>query len=101
VVPDRPPPLQHGAPLRAPRTRARETRARRACYASGKDAVVTTECPDSRTRDLRTPFEGLGQPGQLRHQSAGCWSRRLTEEHRLVYRVTADAVVVLMARYHY
>jgi toxin YoeB len=50
---------------------------------------------------LRTPFEGLGQPEQLRHQLAGCWSRRLTEEHRLVYRVTADAVVVLMARYHY
>jgi toxin YoeB len=50
---------------------------------------------------LRTPFEGLGQPEQLRHQLAGCWSRRLTEEHRMVYRVTADAVVVLMARYHY
>jgi toxin YoeB len=50
---------------------------------------------------LRTPFEGLGKPEQLRHQLAGCWSRRLTEEHRLVYRVTADAVVVLMARYHY
>ena len=50
---------------------------------------------------LRAPFEGLGQPEQLRHQLAGCWSRRLTEEHRLVYRVTADAVVVLMARYHY
>ena len=50
---------------------------------------------------LRTPFEGLGQPEQLRHQLAGCWSRRLTQEHRLVYRVTADAVVVLMARYHY
>ena len=50
---------------------------------------------------LRTPFEGLGQPEQLRHQLAGCWSRRLTEEHRLVYRVSADSVVVLMARYHY
>jgi toxin YoeB len=50
---------------------------------------------------LRTPFEGLGKPEQLRHQLAGCWSRRLTEEHRSVYRVTADAVVVLMARYHY
>ena len=50
---------------------------------------------------LRTPFEGLGKPEQLRHQLAGCWSRRLTEEHRLVYRITADAVMVLMARYHY
>lgn len=50
---------------------------------------------------LRTPFEGLGKPEQLRYQLAGCWSRRLTEEHRLVYHVTADAVVVLMARYHY
>jgi toxin YoeB len=50
---------------------------------------------------LRTPFEGLGKPEQLRHRLAGCWSRRLREEHRLVYRVTADAVTVLMARYHY
>ncbi len=50
---------------------------------------------------LRTPFDGLGRPEQLRHQLAGCWSRRLTEEHRMVYRVTPDAVVVLMARYHY
>lgn len=50
---------------------------------------------------LRTPFEGLGKPEQLRHQLAGCWSRRLTEEHRLVYLFTADAVVVLMACYHY
>ena len=50
---------------------------------------------------LRSPFEGLGKPEQLRHQLAGCWSRRISEEHRLVYRVSNETVVIVMARYHY
>jgi toxin YoeB len=50
---------------------------------------------------LRDPFEGVGKPEQLRHALAGAWSRRITEEHRLVYLVDGDDVVVLQARYHY
>lgn len=50
---------------------------------------------------LRDPFTGLGKPEQLRHALAGAWSRRITEEHRLVYLVDGDDVVVLQARYHY
>lgn len=50
---------------------------------------------------LRDPFDGIGKPEQLRHALAGAWSRRLTEEHRLVYLVDGDDLVVLQARYHY
>jgi toxin YoeB len=50
---------------------------------------------------LRDPFEGLGKPEPLRHSLAGCWSRRVTQEHRLVYRVTDAAIDFLQARYHY
>lgn len=50
---------------------------------------------------LRDPFTGIGKPEQLRHALSGAWSRRLTEEHRLVYLVDGDDVVMLQARYHY
>lgn len=50
---------------------------------------------------LRDPFTGIGKPEQLRHALAGAWSRRITEEHRLVHLVDGDDVVVLQARYHY
>jgi toxin YoeB len=47
------------------------------------------------------PFSGIGKPEPLRFVMAGCWSRRITQEHRLVYRVTADRIDFLQARYHY
>jgi toxin YoeB len=50
---------------------------------------------------LRTPCTGIGKPEPLRHVLAGCWSRRITDEHRLVYRVTDTAVELLQLRYHY
>ncbi|HSS48406.1 MAG TPA: Txe/YoeB family addiction module toxin [Thermoanaerobaculia bacterium] len=50
---------------------------------------------------LRDPFSGIGKPEPLKHFLTGAWSRRLTEEHRIVYRVTGDAVDFLQARYHY
>ncbi|CAN5245736.1 Txe/YoeB family addiction module toxin [soil metagenome] len=50
---------------------------------------------------LRDPFAGIGKPEPLRHGLAGCWSRRITDEHRLVYLVEEDDVVILQARYHY
>ena len=49
----------------------------------------------------RTPFEGAGKPEPLRHALAGYWSRRIDHEHRLVYKIDADAVVIAQARYHY
>ena len=50
---------------------------------------------------LRDPFEGIGKPEQLRHSIPGAWSRRITEEHRLVYLVEGDQIVIFQARYHY
>jgi toxin YoeB len=50
---------------------------------------------------LRDPFAGIGKPEQLRHALTGTWSRRITEEHRLVYLVDGDDLVILQARYHY
>lgn len=50
---------------------------------------------------LRDPFDGIGKPEQLRHALAGAWSRRIDEEHRLVYLVDEQDIVVLQARYHY
>ena len=50
---------------------------------------------------LADPFAGIGKPEPLRHEFAGCWSRRLTLEHRIVYRVFADRVEFVQARYHY
>jgi toxin YoeB len=50
---------------------------------------------------IRDPFTGIGKPEQLRHVLQGCWSRRIDDEHRLVYLVDGEDVVVLQARYHY
>jgi len=50
---------------------------------------------------LRSPFDGLGKPEALRHELRGYWSRRITDEHRLVYKVTDSQIIVLACRYHY
>ena len=51
--------------------------------------------------DMPDPFEGPGKPEPLKYVLAGCWSRRVTQEHRLVYRVSDEVVDFLQARYHY
>jgi toxin YoeB len=50
---------------------------------------------------MGSPFSGLGKPEPLKYELAGAWSRRITKEHRLVYRVYADRIAFLAARYHY
>ena len=50
---------------------------------------------------LRDAFEGIGKPEPLRHALTGAWSRRISEEHRLVYLVDGDDIVTLQARFHY
>jgi toxin YoeB len=50
---------------------------------------------------LTDPFTGIGKPEPLKYVLAGCWSRRITQEHRLVYRVTQVRIDFLQARYHY
>ncbi|RAH38380.1 Txe/YoeB family addiction module toxin [Halomonas sp. SL1] len=49
----------------------------------------------------RTPLEGIGKPEPLKHGLAGYWSRRINDEHRLVYKVTEDALLIAQLRYHY
>ena len=50
---------------------------------------------------LADPFIGIGKPEPLKYVLAGCWSRRITQEHRLVYRVSDERIDFLQARYHY
>lgn len=50
---------------------------------------------------LRQPYQGLGKPEPLKHELQGYWSRRITEEHRLVYTIEGDALVIIACRYHY
>ena len=49
----------------------------------------------------RDPTTGIGKPEPLKNELSGCWSRRIDQEHRVVYQVTADAIRVLASRYHY
>ncbi len=49
----------------------------------------------------RTPFEGIGKPEPLKHALSGYCSRRVNDEHRIVYKVTEDAVLLAQLRYHY
>ena len=50
---------------------------------------------------LETPFSGLGKPEPLKHSLQGYWSRRISSEHRLVYKVAGDIVIIVSCRFHY
>jgi len=53
-------------------------------------------------RDIaRSPYQGIGKPEPLKYALSGFWSRRITQEHRLVYRVESDVVEIAQLRYHY
>lgn len=49
----------------------------------------------------RTPFEGLGKPEPLKHHLSGWWSRRIDLEHRLIYKLEANSIIIMECRYHY
>ena len=65
------------------------------------DHTVALRVLDLLEAILRDPFQGPGKPEPLRYLLAGCWSRRITQEHRLVYAVTETRIDFLQARYHY
>ena len=50
---------------------------------------------------MRDPFQGIGKPEPLKHNLSGYWSRRITQEHRLVYKITNDELIIISCRYHY
>jgi len=49
----------------------------------------------------RHPYEGIGKPEPLKHSASGLWSRRITDEHRLVYCMQGETILIAQARYHY
>ncbi|MBN8456699.1 MAG: Txe/YoeB family addiction module toxin [Verrucomicrobia bacterium] len=49
----------------------------------------------------RTPFDGIGKPEPMKHNLTNYWSRRIDDEHRLVYRIEGDAVHIIQCRFHY
>jgi toxin YoeB len=49
----------------------------------------------------KTPFDGIGKPEPLKNELKGYWSRRLTDEHRLVYKVTDQQIIIVSCKYHY
>lgn len=70
-------------------------------YWSTTDRKVLTKINDLIKDIKRRPFEGIGKPERLRHMEGNVWSRRITQEHRLVYVVIGDTVITQQARYHY
>ena len=71
------------------------------CYWQTTDKATLKRVNRLITDALREPFDGIGKPEPLRHVLAGSWSRRIDEEHRLVYKVDGDDLIILQARFHY
>jgi toxin YoeB len=65
------------------------------------DRRVALQALDLMESVLRDPFTGIGKPEPLKHVLTGAWSRRLTQEHRIIYLVREDRIDFLQARYHY
>ena len=65
------------------------------------DKKVLRRINDLIKETIRTPFQGTGKPEPLRHVLAGYWSRRITEEHRMVYRIEGDSLFIAQLRNNY
>jgi toxin YoeB len=65
------------------------------------DRRLTLRVLDLVEATLRDPADGIGKPERLKYLDADAWSRRINQEHRLVYYVAADRITFLAARYHY
>ncbi|CAM4312605.1 MULTISPECIES: Txe/YoeB family addiction module toxin [Corynebacterium] len=70
-------------------------------YWQQKDRKILKRVNELLKDTLRDPFEGIGKPEPLKYGISGAWSRRITEEHRLVYMAEGDSLIILQARYHY
>lgn len=70
-------------------------------YWQGNDKKTLRRVNQLLRNTLRDPFEGIGKPEPLKYGAEGAWSRRITQEHRLVYTVAGTDLVILQARYHY
>ncbi len=70
-------------------------------YWAANDRKTLVRLLDLMEAIIRDPFTGIGKPEPLRYNVAGAWSRRLTQEHRVVYLVSEKRIDFLQARYHY
>ena len=65
------------------------------------DRKITRRIHELIKDTMRNPLDGIGKPEPLRHALAGYWSRRITEEHRMVYKVEGNSLLLAQLRYHY
>lgn len=70
-------------------------------YWQRQDKAVVKRINELIAACRRDPFAGIGKPEPLRYALAGFWSRRITEEHRMVYKAEKDALLIAQLRYHY
>ncbi len=70
-------------------------------YWQRQDKRMTKRINELIRETVRDPFNGIGKPEPLKHALAGFWSRRITEEHRMVYRSEATSLLIAQLRYHY
>lgn len=70
-------------------------------YWQGADRNILNRINNLIKEIQRSPHQGTGKPEPLRHELAGCWSRRITREHRIVYKAEGDAVFIAQLRFHY
>ncbi|VXD04723.1 toxin of the YoeB-YefM toxin-antitoxin system [Pseudomonas sp. 8Z] len=70
-------------------------------YWQGQDKKTLKRINELLKEIKRTPFEGMGKPEPFKHALAGYWSRRINEEHRLVYRLREHEILIAQVRYHY
>lgn len=70
-------------------------------YWANQDVKILRRINRIITEILHTPFKGVGKPEPLKGQMQGCWSRRIDQEHRLVYTVEDGQIIILQCRYHY
>jgi toxin YoeB len=65
------------------------------------DPKITRRIHELLKETMRSPFVGIGKPEPLRHALAGYWSRRITDEHRMVYKLEAGSLLLAQLQYHY
>lgn len=70
-------------------------------YWQGQDKKTLKRTNQLIQATCRMPFEGIGKPEPLKENLTGYWSRRIVDDHRLVYRVTNTKIVIIACRYHY
>jgi toxin YoeB len=70
-------------------------------YWQKQDKKILKKINDLIKSIAREPFEGIGKPEPLKYQYKGYWSRRITDEHRLIYKIDGDKLIIAKCRYHY